>query len=175
MSSHDVDTALMLRVAAGDAQAMNTLFERTYADVRSLCLRLSGRAELADDLAQETFLRALRYASTFRGESRFSTWVYRIARNVCLDHGRGPAAVGLDEIAEPAAETSSRDDLLEHAISRLPGDQREALVLVRLHGMRYEEAAPVLGCSPGAARTRVCRGLQNLRRIIQSLDTEYVL
>jgi RNA polymerase sigma-70 factor (ECF subfamily) len=155
---------------------MKALFERTYADVRSLCLRITRRSELADDLAQETYFRALRYAHTFQGTARFSTWVYRIARNVCLDHMNGVTpTLGLEEIAEPAAEAPTRNELLEQALAKLPDDQREALVLVRLHGISYEEVASVLGCTPGAARTRVCRALRHLRQIIHSLDPDHVL
>jgi len=178
MPPHDVDTALMLRVASGDREAMRTLFERTYADVRALCLRFSQQPTLADDLAQETFLRALRYAHSFRGEARFSTWVYRIARNVCYDHmNAANTPLSLDEVAEPRTDGAPRNTRLEleQALAWLPAEQREALVLVRLHGLPYAEVATVLGCSPGAARTRVCRALQRLRQLVHQLEPRDVL
>ena len=175
MPPRDPDTVLMLRVAEGDVEAMAALFERTYADVRTLCLRLTQPAH-ADDLAQETFLRVLRYAKSFRGDARFSTWVYRIARNVCLDHMRAPKPfLALDEIDEPASDDPPRHRLLERALGLLSSDQREALVLVRLHGMPYADVASVLDCTPGAARTRVCRALRRLRQIVHQLEPTDVL
>lgn len=176
MPPRDPDTALMMRVAEGDVGAMTVLFERTYGDVRMLCLRLTNHAVDADDLAQETFLRVLRYAHSFRGDARFSTWIYRIARNVCLDHMSTPEPpLALDEVAEPVADDTPRHLVLERALALLPADQREALVLVRLHGMPYAEVATVLECSPGAARTRVCRALRRLRQIVHQLEPTDVL
>lgn len=178
MPTHDTDTALMLRVAAGDKEAMKALFERTYGDVRALCLRLVQQPTLADDLAQETFLRALRYAHSFRGDARFSTWVYRIARNVCYDHmNAADPPLRLDDVAEPHTDGAPHHARLEleRALALLPTDMREALVLVRLHGLPYTEVAVVLGCSPGAARTRVCRALRRLRQIVHQLEPRDVL
>src|SRR5215216_5082383 len=85
------DTELMLAVRGGDLDALGALFRRHYDRAHALCYRLTTSAEAADDLAQETFLRILRYRHTFRGDAQFTTWMYRLARNVCLDHLRSAA------------------------------------------------------------------------------------
>ena len=173
------DTELMLAVRGGDLGALGVLFRRHRDTVRALCYRLTASAEAADDLAQETFLRIMRYRHTFRGDARFTTWMYRLARNVCLDHLRS-AARAADaaarwradepgsggETASDESELAPRLAMLEQAMARLPAEQREALVLSRYHGLRYDEIARVLECSAGAARVRVHRALRTLRALV---------
>src|SRR4051812_28180596 len=75
----------MLALQGGELAAFDALFRRHYESVRALCARISAAPALGDDLAQETFLRVLRHRATFRGDARFTTWIYRIARNLCLE------------------------------------------------------------------------------------------
>lgn len=163
----------MLRAAGGDADAMGLLFRHAYGDVRSLCARLTDVGE-ADDLAQETFLRALRSARTFRGDARFSTWIYRIARNVCNDHlgvlARQRARAAQAIAREPAVNGASdpdRTEILRRSLEKLSRDDREAVVLSRLRDLTYRELGEILECSEGAARVRVHRALARLREIIR--------
>jgi RNA polymerase sigma-70 factor (ECF subfamily) len=172
----DIETALMLRVASGDAEAMAALFRHAYRDVRTLCARMTLDDDAADDLAQETFLRVLRYAKGFRGEARFSTWVFRIARNVCnrhLNHMSRDRKSALMDVA-PADSRASRDseriELLRHALAQLPGGDREVVVLSRLRDLSYRELANVLECTESTARVRVHRALRRLRDIMLRLE-----
>src|SRR5689334_12495560 len=76
----------MLALRDGELSAFDALFRRHYEPVRALCARISASPSAGDDLAQDTFLRVLRHRTTFRGDARFTTWIYRIARNVCLEY-----------------------------------------------------------------------------------------
>lgn len=179
------DTELMLAVRGGDLDALGALFRRHYDRAHALCYRLTTSAEAADDLAQETFLRILRYRHTFRGDAQFTTWMYRLARNVCLDHLRsaaradGAAArwVAEDEGGAaggarpgPESDDAARLAAIEQAMARLPVEQREALVLSRYYDMRYEEIARTLDCTAGAARVRVHRALKALREMVREIE-----
>jgi RNA polymerase sigma factor (sigma-70 family) len=169
--SLDSDEALVARVAVGDADALDQLFRRHHTRVFALCTRLAFDRMNADDLVQETFLRVMRHARNFKGESRFTTWLYRIARNVCVDdNARGQR--NADLVLPPAADDAQDDrvELLECALKQLSPDAREALVLSRWHDLPYGELAQVLGCSEGAARVRVHRAIRQLGEIIKRLD-----
>jgi len=79
------DEELMLALRDGELAAFDALFRRHYEPVRTLCARITATPSVGDDLAQETFLRVLRHRATFRGDARFTTWLYRISRNLCLE------------------------------------------------------------------------------------------
>jgi RNA polymerase sigma factor (sigma-70 family) len=167
----------MLAVGRGDVESLGELFRRHHERVHALCYRLTMHAEAADDLVQETFLRLLRYREGYRADARFTTWVYRVARNTCVDH---LARVRRDEDAtarwsaevdkERDQHEPSSDPLLEHAMALLNPERREALVLARYEGLSYDELARVLDCTPGAARVRVHRALTDLRTIYRTLE-----
>ena len=163
----------MLRLSGGEGDALDLLFRRHHERIHALCVRLTSDPSAADDLVQETFLRVLRFAGTFEQRARFTTWLYRIARNVCLDHLAQERRRSTTEPAEMDAFTQARDprlDVLERALERLPAALREALVLNRFHDLPYHEIAIVLGCSEGAARERVHRALNELKRLVQELE-----
>ena len=164
----------MQRLSAGEPQALDLLFRRHHERVHALCARLAGDGLVADDLVQETFLRVLRFARSFEQRARFTTWLYRIARNVCLDHiaqeRRRASAVETEGVTQTTGDP--RLDVLEQALQRLPETMRAALVLSRFHELPYEELAIVLGCSVGAARVRVHRALNELRRLVQELEAD---
>jgi RNA polymerase sigma-70 factor (ECF subfamily) len=165
----------MQRLSAGEPEALDLLFRRHHERLHALCARLTSDATAADDLVQETFLRVLRFARTFEQRARFTTWLYRIARNVCLDHiAQERRRISATE-PERLTETMRRDprlDVLDRALKRLPETMRAALVLSRFHELPYEELAIVLGCSVGAARVRVHRALNELRRLVQELEAD---
>lgn len=169
---HDFETALMLRVAQGDAEAMTVLFRHAWGDVCSLCARLSLDDDAAEDLAQETFMRVLRSAHGFRGDARFSTWVYRIVCNVCSDHRAARARARRPlPIADDVVESDpGRVAVLRRALERLTDAEREAVVLSRLRDQPYRQLAETLGCTEGAARVRVHRALERLRIILLQME-----
>jgi RNA polymerase sigma-70 factor (ECF subfamily) len=172
----------MEAVREGHVDQLGVLFERHYARVHALCYRLTRRADVADDLAQETMLRALRHRDTFREQAAFATWLYRLAYNVCQDHWRrsrhDDATEDVNRIDLVARDTGERGDdrederhvLLEQALTRLAPDRRAVLVLSRYHDLSYDDIARVLDCSPGAARVRAHRALNELREIYRDLE-----
>ena len=169
--SSTTDEALMRRLAAGEGEALDLLFRRHHERVHALCARLTHDAAAADDLVQETFLRVLRYARSFRQQARFTTWLYRIARNLCHDHALRMTRQEPEQDAQvEPVQRDGRLDSLELALRELPETLREALVLSRFHDLPYAELAVVLGCSPGAARVRVHRALNELRKRVQELE-----
>ena len=164
------DEQLMLALQNGELAAFDALFRRHYETARALCARMSSDATSGDDLAQETFLRVLRHRATFRGDARFTTWVYRIARNVCLEQmARQARDLRLAERwrveAASAPEDHRGDDTeqLAAAMQSLTAEQREVLVLCRYHDLPFSEIGAILGCTTGAARVRAHRALAALR------------
>ena len=165
------DEELMLALRDGELTAFDALFRRHYESVRMLCARVTATASVGDDLAQETFLRVLRHRATFRGDARFTTWIYRIARNLCLEHlaraARDERIAERWKVEAPVSLASDRSDELDAlaaALQTLPPDQREVLVLCRYHDLPFAEVAEILGCTPGAARVRAHRALVALRK-----------
>ena len=174
------DEELMLAVRDGELRAFDALFRRHYETVRRLCARLVDAGDTGDDLAQETFLRVLRHRSTFRGDARFTTWVYRIARNACLEQiarrgrDRRLAERWGREISTQALDTPQQlgdADLLAAAMRALTAEQREVLILCRFHELPFVEIGEILGCTAGAARVRAHRALAELRVAYLSLSS----
>jgi RNA polymerase sigma-70 factor (ECF subfamily) len=168
----------MRAVREGDVNQLGVLFERHHARVHALCYRLTRRADAADDLAQETFLRVLRYRDTFRGDAAFATWLYRVAYNVCHEHWRQERRdesvphmpIESDQHHQHADPVSERHALLEQAMVRLEPEQRAVLVLTRYHDLKYDDVARVLDITPAAARVRAHRALNDLREIYRELE-----
>ena len=161
----------MLALRDGELTAFDTLFRRHYESVRALCARITANPGAGDDLAQETFLRVLRHRATFRGDARFTTWIYRIARNLSLEHlaraARDQRIAERWKVEAPLSlgpDGSDELDALASALQALPPDQREVLVLCRYHDLPFAEVAEILGCTPGAARVRAHRALVALRK-----------
>lgn len=172
MSLTDAD--LVARVLVDDDQhAFSELVRRHQSAIRGL-LRQLTRADfaLADDLAQVAFVRAYKNIRSFRGEARFSTWLYRIAYNVFREEARRrKELVGVDEAqlhaeAEPQpANLPLRHDLME-AIARLPLHERSAVLLCCQNGLSHDEAARVLEIPLGTVKTNVLRGREKLKRAL---------
>lgn len=174
------DEQLMLGLRDGELAAFDALFRRHYETVRAFCARTMGSANNGEDLAQETFLRILRHRATFRGDARFTTWAYRIARNVCLEQlgrlsrerrlaeqWRADAASAAPGQPDPGDDASER---LAAAMASLPADHRELLVLCRYQGLPFTEIGAILGCTAGAARVRAHRALTALRASYLALE-----
>jgi RNA polymerase sigma factor (sigma-70 family) len=170
------DEQLLAAVQAGDGGALGTLFDRHHRAVHAMCVRLSGDADLADDIVQEVFLRVWRYARSFRGRSMFRTWLYRLTYNACSDLQRQQAKwqkhPAMDALTSdpPSEELLNRHVILETALSRLPPAHRAVLVLSRFQGLGYDEIARIIDCSPGAARVRLHRAMNELRQLYFALE-----
>jgi RNA polymerase sigma-70 factor (ECF subfamily) len=156
----------------GEREAFDVLVARYQRPIYRLCYRYVNNHDDANDLAQEAFLKAWRAISRFRGESAFSTWLYRIAVNACLNFRarRRPEARELDEALvdpRPGAEwqVERQDDALRvrAAVSRLPDRQRATLILKLFHDLTHEEVAGILGSSVGTVKANLFHALANLR------------
>lgn len=178
---HPDDRELMARVRAGDLDALAALFRRHHHRVRALCYRMTGNADAADDLCQESFLRVLRYAASFDGRASFATWLHRVVRNRCLDHlaaeRRDQRALArladdtadADRAPDPDPERGAR---LRRALARLSPEKREVLVLSRFENLRYREIAEVCGISVESVKVRAHRALRELRRLFDDLEPD---
>jgi RNA polymerase sigma-70 factor (ECF subfamily) len=170
------DADLLARVLVdADQHAFGELVRRHQSPVRGLLRQLTRTdLELADDLAQETFIRAYKNIRSFRGEAKFSTWLYRIAYNVFRDDARKrKELVGIDEAqlqsqADPqTADPGLRHDLMS-ALAALPLHERSAIVLCCQNGLSHDEAARVLEIPLGTVKTNVLRGREKLKKILSA-------
>lgn len=168
------DADLVARVLVDEDQhAFGELVRRHQSSVRGLLRQLTRTdLALADDLAQEAFLRAYKHIRSFRGEAKFSTWLYRIAYNVFReDARRRKELVGINEEqleAEPDPQTVDaglRHDLM-HALSLLPMHERSAVLLCCQNGLSHDEAARVLEIPLGTVKTNVLRGREKLKKTL---------
>jgi RNA polymerase sigma-70 factor, ECF subfamily len=156
------------RAAAGDGPAFAALVRATQADVRRACAALVDW-DSADDLAQETYIRAHRALTTYAGTAPVRVWLLGIARNVCLGEIRTRTRRRrlLRRLAEPAVvpnPTAAVD--LWQCVSALPVERREAFVLTQLLGFSYDETATICGCPIGTVRSRVARARDELRSAV---------
>ena len=161
-------TALALAAGQGDSVAMTAFIRDSQQEVRSFCAYLVD-SESADDLTQETFLRAFRALPGFRGDSSARTWLLTIARRVCMDELRrrsrrrrqeSPMPT-LDDREPPAADDTTEIEVRE-LLSHLPEDRRTAFVLTQITGLSYEDAAQACGVPVGTVASRVARARSDL-------------
>jgi RNA polymerase sigma-70 factor (ECF subfamily) len=178
----DEITGWALAAKAGDRAAAESFVRATQRDVRRLLVHLSGPAE-ADDLTQETFLRAMRSLPRFAGRSSARTWLLSIARRVAVDQVRAavrrPRTAALEMVSPGALERSDAgragrfEDgvLLRRLVDELPLDRREAFVATQMLGLSYAEAAEVCDCPIGTIRSRVARAREDLTAALSVLET----
>lgn len=180
-----VDDDLILQSRNGNLAAFNQLVERYQVAVYNLCVRLLASKEAAEDATQEAFLSAYRALDRFEGGS-FRSWLLRIAANQAKDElrrrKRKDRAASLDEIfdtldapvevpdhterPEDRVQRAAVSTALQRALMDLPPDQRRAIVLVDVMGYPYEEAARICETSPGTIKSRIHRGREKLRAIV---------
>src|SRR5690348_3643494 len=179
------DEELVAHSIGGDAESFNQLIRRWERPIYALAYRVIGREEDARDVCQETFLRAFRALGGFRGQSKFSSWLYRITLNLCRDWIRRqrrapvsqmPEDVDVAEIVAADGPVESIEDLVarrelsavvEVAMAGLPEEQRTAIILKEYHGMTFQEIAELQGCPLSTVKTRLYQGLSVLRRQLE--------
>ena len=170
----------------GDAEAFTEILKTYEKKVFNLALRMMGNHEDANDLAQEAFIRVYQSIHTFRGDARFSTWLYRIATNVCLDELRKRSRRKTESLDVPvqtqdgsvlrevpdwtdnpeeALDRQGIREMVRQGIETLPEEQKIALILRDLQGHTYEEIAEILHISLGTVKSRINRGRQALKSI----------
>ncbi len=180
------DQELVARAKAGDQDAFEQLVRDNEKRIYNLALRMVGSPEDALDLSQEAFLNAWKGLASFQGNSSFSTWLYRLASNTCLDFLRTRkrrqeivgAPLSLDDAeAAPAPadsrfqpdlqlERREREQALRRALDALPPHHRQVLVLRELSGLSYQELSDVLQLDMGTVKSRLTRARVSLRKIL---------
>lgn len=186
------DEELVARSISGDAESFNELILRWERPIYALAYRHIGREEDARDVCQETFLRAYRALAGFRGQAKFSSWLYRIALNLCRDWIRRerraptvqpPEDVDLVDLAASREASESIEDLVarhdlsravERAMATLPAEQRTAIILKEYQGLTFQEIADLIGCPLSTVKTRLYQGLAVLRRELARTETSAV-
>ena len=168
------DAALVARVIVDEDQnAFSELVRQHQSAVRGLLRQLTrSDVALADDLAQETFIRAYKNIRSFRGEAKFSTWLYRIAYNCFREEARKrKELVGIDETQlereqDPGTVDPALRQDLAHALQLLPLHERTAVLLCCQNGLSHDEAARVLEIPLGTVKTNVLRGREKLKKTL---------
>ncbi len=180
------DNSIMLKVRDGEVGKLGILFERHHVALYNYFVKLTGKPQASEDLVQEVFLRILKYRQGYRGESPFTVWMYRIARNAWVDHSKKfkrevafdedeHALVSDDPTPSEYLEEQHQTAQIRAALAKLPAEKREVLVLSRYQNMKYEEIAELLGCAVGTVKARVHRAIKDLRQVFLELSKENAL
>jgi RNA polymerase sigma-70 factor (ECF subfamily) len=176
----DDEPSLIDASRRGDPEAFASLVVRYQRMIHALTYRMSGSESDASDLAQETFVQAWRKLDEFRGEARFSSWLYRISVNLCLNWKARQAreAQTRSEWSDSAIGGGPHDGadprvkFVQEALMRLSAKQRAAVVLTVYNGFKHEEAARLLGCSETTISWRVFAAKGKLKRWLQKMDRQ---
>lgn len=175
------DIQLMESVREGQVEKLAVLFERHHVPLYNFYLRLTGSKSISEDLVQDVFFRILNYRYTFKGESKFTTWMYQIARNAHIDFLRkkkeelpledqwneSPS----DELSPEIKMEKTEDiNLMREALAKLPLKKREVLILSRYQNLKYKEIAELLGCQIGTVKAHVHRAVKDLGKIYFELS-----
>ncbi|PWU16772.1 MAG: RNA polymerase subunit sigma-24 [Verrucomicrobia bacterium] len=172
MVATEDDAGRVARSRNGDHAAFESLIREHQRMIHSLCYRMTGSMADAEDLAQETFIQAYRSLSSFREESQFSSWLYRIAVNRCLNWRKSQARYARleqewsqqERPSNPKDET--RGQAVQEALMKLGPKQRAAIILTVYDGMTHAQAAKVLGCSETTVSWRLFAARRKLKRLL---------
>jgi RNA polymerase sigma-70 factor, ECF subfamily len=188
----------MLAFRSGDARAFDTLVRRHRTPVFNFILRFTGQRQRAEDLLQETWLKVVRSASEYQPKARFTTWVYTIARNLCVDSARKESYRQTESLDAPAKGADSDDGrllgealpdtggatpergahnarlrpLLEKALQGLPEEQREVFILREFSGVAFKEIAVVTGVAENTVKSRMRYALEGLRKRLGEMGVD---
>lgn len=183
LTANHSEEQLIQRAAKGDGAAFSELMAQHESRMYAVTLRMCANREDAQDCLQDAMLRIYRAIGSFKGQSAFSTWIYRITMNTCLDELRrrkSRSASSLDTLLESGWSPAEEDDVperhaiaseqrrtIDQAISQLPEDMRAAVVLRDIQGFTYDEIADMLGANIGTVKSRISRGRERLRQILR--------
>ncbi len=178
----DDDFSLIKQFIEGDESVFSELLKRHKEKVRNIIYLTLSNSDGVDDIAQEVFITVYRHLKSFRFESQFTTWLYRITINKCKDHLRKKNIRSIflplkDE--EPVFESINEDTDIKHivrnAIATLPDKLRIPLVLKDLEGFSYQEIADTMECEIGTIKSRIFRAREALKKILKPLEKELML
>ena len=180
--SLDDDFSLIKQFIDGDESVFSELLKRHKEKVRNIIYLTLSNSDGVDDIAQEVFITVYRHLKSFRFESQFTTWLYRITINKCKDHLRKKNIRSIflplkDE--EPVFESINEDTDIKHivrnSIAALPDKLRIPLVLKDLEGFSYQEIADTMECEIGTVKSRIFRAREALKKILKPLEKELML
>ena len=167
---------LLRRAAEGDARAIRTIYDRYSPRVYAVVRRIAGDDDLAQDYAQEAWIRAIRALPTFRGDARFSTWLHRIAVNAALQalrksetRKKREGAPPADVPVAPRHSDSLLQKRLERALDKLPEGMRRVLILHDVEGYTHEEIGDVLGVTAGTSKSQLFKARAKMRAQLDGL------
>ena len=185
------DEQLLLAYRNGDNAAFKTLFQRYRGPLFNFLLRRVRERSRAEELYQDVWSKVIERCAEFRGDSKFSTWLYTIARNRCIDHARRAKlrstssldATGTDfdrplveRVANPGPSTeqlasgATLKERIAHAVEELPEDQREVFLLRQLQGLGFKEIAEVVGAPLNTVKSRMRYALERLQQQLEDLQ-----
>jgi RNA polymerase sigma-70 factor, ECF subfamily len=193
MAREDPDETLMLRYQGGDVSAFEILLSRHERPVYNFLLRSVGNRSVAEDLLQDTFLRVIKGAPTYQRQAKFTTWLYTIARNLCVDRSRRQKHRKAQSLDQPLRDDDGSGTLLDvlpdsgpgserqaighelrerlhAAIASLAEDQREVFLLRQFHDMPFKEIAEVVGIPENTAKSRMRYALEKLRLELEEYE-----
>lgn len=179
------DKYLMQKVQEGDLSKMALLYERHHRDLFGYFYRLTNHPAKSEDMVQSVFYRLLKYRHTYRGEGKFVYWMYSVAKNIWLDKLKKKNIVDFEgdekamarhpdtaRNAEDLLLATERKSLLKLALQQLSAEKREAIVLSKFQGLKYQEIAHLANCTENAIKSRVQRGLLELKDIMLKLENQ---
>ncbi|MCK4966057.1 sigma-70 family RNA polymerase sigma factor [bacterium] len=174
------DHVIIDRLKAGDAAVIDDIVERYKDPLFAFIVRMVNSYDIAEEIFQETWVRVIRHISSFRGEAKFSTWLFQIARNVYRDalrKNKGWSYISIEETDELTCElvADSADSIemeeVRNIVAGLPLKMKEVIVLRYYHDLNIREISDVLGCSEGTVKSRTFRALGIIRRKREILYT----
>ena len=177
------DEALMLELQTGDLRSFDILVRRWEKPLLNYCYRMVNNIALSEDLRQEVFLRIYRSATTYRATAQFSTWMYRIATNLCLDtlakqqrRKETPITTYLESESERLIDLSDAPDAVlvkketenrvRSALARLPEDQRIVVIMRHYHDLKFHEIAAIVERPISTVKSRMVAGLERLNKML---------
>ncbi|WP_207763899.1 RNA polymerase sigma factor [Flagellimonas pacifica] len=173
----------MMKVKSGDLDKLGLLYERHKKKLFGFFYNLGNNPSVSEDLVQNVFVRVLKYRKSYSGDGSFAAWMFRMARNVNYDYHKAMAKqsislgmspddmkVGAEDHLNDGYENEGNKVLLQKALSLLPDEKREMLVLSKYRELKFSEIAKIVGCTEGAAKVRVHRALKDLRAIFLQLE-----
>lgn len=168
---HSDESSLIRRSKNGDHKAFEQLYRANAGKVNGLCFRLCGQRELAEDLTQESFIRAWQKLDSFRGDSAFGSWLYRLTSNVVIGYLRQQSKWklvsfddGLHEAALGVASLNTSMSDIEKKLARLPEQARVVIILHEYLGYQHNEIAEITGMAAGTSKSHLHRAKQLLKQ-----------